>query len=155
MKIAVAGTGYVGLVTGICLAENGHDVTCVDVDETKIKIMQEGKTPIYEPGLQELMTKNMAHLHYTTDYREAYKDAEVIFIGVGTPEKKDGSANLSYVYSVAEQIAESITRECVVVIKSTVPIGTNGSGPLRNDAAFHASHIPADASPSSCFHPTQ
>ncbi len=125
MKIAVAGTGYVGLVTGICLAENGHDVTCVDVDETKIKIMQEGKTPIYEPGLQELMTKNMAHLHYTTDYREAYKDAEVIFIGVGTPEKKDGSANLSYVYSVAEQIAESITRECVVVIKSTVPIGTN------------------------------
>ena len=125
MKIAVAGTGYVGLVTGICLAENGHDVTCVDVDETKIKIMQEGKTPIYEPGLQELMTKNMAHLHYTTDYREAYKDAEVIFIGVGTPEKKDGSANLSYVYSVAEQIAESITREFVVVIKSTVPIGTN------------------------------
>ena len=125
MKIAVAGTGYVGLVTGICLAENGHEVTCVDVDEAKIKVMQEGKTPIFEPGLQELMTKNISRLHYTTDYREAYKDAEVIFIGVGTPEKKDGSANLSFVFSVAGQIAESITKECVVVIKSTVPIGTN------------------------------
>ena len=125
MKIAVAGTGYVGLVTGICLADNGHDVVCVDVDEAKIKIMQEGKTPIFEPGLQELMTKNKDRLTYTTDYREGYKDAEVIFIGVGTPEKKDGSANLSYVFSVANQIAESITRECVVVVKSTVPIGTN------------------------------
>ncbi len=125
MKIAVAGTGYVGLVTGICLAENGHDVTCVDVDEAKIKTMQEGKTPIFEPGLQELMTKNMERLTYTTDYKEAYKDADVVFIGVGTPEKKDGSANLSYVFSVAGQIAESITKECVVVVKSTVPIGTN------------------------------
>ncbi len=125
MKIAVAGTGYVGLVTGICLAENGHDVTCVDVDEEKIKIMQQGKTPIFEPGLQELMTKNAERLKYTTDYKEAYKDAEVIFIGVGTPEKKDGSANLSYVFTVAGQIAESVTRECVIVVKSTVPIGTN------------------------------
>ncbi len=125
MKIAVAGTGYVGLVTGICLAENGHEVTCVDVDEAKIRIMQQGKTPIFEPGLQELMTKNMDRLSYTTDFKEAYRDAEVIFIGVGTPEKKDGSANLSYVFAVAEQIAESITKECVIVIKSTVPIGTN------------------------------
>ncbi len=125
MKIAVAGTGYVGLVTGICLAENGHEVVCVDVDEAKIKTMQEGKTPIFEPGLQELMTKNMERLTYTTDYKEAYKEAEVIFIGVGTPEKKDGSANLSYVFSVASQIADSITKECVVVVKSTVPIGTN------------------------------
>ena len=125
MKIAVAGTGYVGLVTGICLAENGHNVVCVDVDEAKINTMREGKTPIFEPGLQELMTKNMERLEYTTDYKSAYKDAEVIFIGVGTPEKKDGSANLSYVFSVADQIAESITKECVVVVKSTVPIGTN------------------------------
>ncbi|MBO6113065.1 MAG: UDP-glucose/GDP-mannose dehydrogenase family protein [Lachnospiraceae bacterium] len=125
MKISVAGTGYVGLVTGICLAENGHNVTCVDVDEGKIKIMQEGRTPIFEPGLQELMTKNKDRLTYTTDYKEAYKDAEVIFIGVGTPEKKDGSANLSYVFAVVDQIADSITKECVVVVKSTVPIGTN------------------------------
>ncbi len=125
MKIAVAGTGYVGLVTGICLAENGHEVFCVDVDEEKIRIMQQGKTPIFETGLQELMTKNMSRLHYTTDFEEAYRDAGVIFIGVGTPEKKDGSANLSYVFSVAGQIAQSVTKECVVVIKSTVPIGTN------------------------------
>ncbi|MBO4374617.1 MAG: UDP-glucose/GDP-mannose dehydrogenase family protein [Lachnospiraceae bacterium] len=125
MKVAVAGTGYVGLVTGVCLAENGHEVTCVDVDENKIKMMQEGKAPIYEPGLQELMTKNSERLKFTTDHVSAYRDAEVIFIGVGTPEKKDGSANLSYVFAVADQIADSVQNECVVVVKSTVPIGTN------------------------------
>ncbi|MBQ7464767.1 MAG: UDP-glucose/GDP-mannose dehydrogenase family protein, partial [Lachnospiraceae bacterium] len=125
MKVAVAGTGYVGLVTGVCLAENGHEVTCVDVDEKKIKTMQEGRAPIYEPGLQELMTKNADRLRFTTDHEAAYRDAEVIFIGVGTPEKKDGSANLSFVFAVADQIAESVRNECVVVVKSTVPIGTN------------------------------
>lgn len=125
MKIAVAGTGYVGLVTGVCLAAHGHYVTCVDVDENKIKLMESGVSPIYEPGLSELMTENMERLTFTTDYEKAYSDADVIFVGVGTPEKRDGSANLKYVFSVAEQIAESITKECVVVIKSTVPIGTN------------------------------
>ena len=125
MKIAVAGTGYVGLVTGVCLAEHEHEVTCVDVDQKKIDIMRQGISPIYEPGLEELMKKNMERLTFTTDYASAYKDADVIFIGVGTPEKKDGSANLTYVYTVAEQIAESITKDCVVVVKSTVPIGTN------------------------------
>ena len=125
MKIAVAGTGYVGLVTGVCLAEHEHEVTCVDVDQKKIDIMRQGISPIYEPGLEELMKKNMKRLTFTTDYASAYKDADVIFIGVGTPEKKDGSANLTYVYTVAEQIAESITKDCVVVVKSTVPIGTN------------------------------
>jgi UDPglucose 6-dehydrogenase len=125
MKIAVAGTGYVGLVTGVCLAENGHKVTCVDIDENKVAIMRAGVSPIYEPGLEELMKKNMQNLHFTTDYQEAYKDADVVFIGVGTPEKQDGSANLTYVYGVAEQIAESIEKDCVVVVKSTVPIGTN------------------------------
>ncbi len=125
MKIAVAGTGYVGLVTGICLAENGHEVTCVDVDEAKVEMMSSGRSPIFEPGLQELMDKNRDSLVYTTDYASAYADAEVIIIGVGTPEKRDGSANLTYVFEAAEQIASSITRECVVVIKSTVPIGTN------------------------------
>ncbi|MBT2661607.1 UDP-glucose/GDP-mannose dehydrogenase family protein [Bacillus sp. ISL-45] len=125
MKIAVAGTGYVGLVTGVCLAENGHKVTCVDIDENKVAIMRAGVSPIYEPGLEELMQKNMQSLHFTTDYQEAYRDADVVFIGVGTPEKQDGSANLTYVYGVAEQIAESIEKDCVVVVKSTVPIGTN------------------------------
>ncbi len=125
MKIAIAGTGYVGLVTGVCLAEHGHEVTCVDVDEEKIRLMESGVSPIYEPGLEELMVKNKARLKYTTDYKSAYRGSQVIFIGVGTPEKKDGSANLSYVYRVAEQIAEIIEYDCVVVVKSTVPIGTN------------------------------
>ena len=127
MKIAVAGTGYVGLVAGVCFAEKGHDVTCVDVDEAKVKMMESGVTPIYEEGLQELMQKNNAagRLHYTTDYREAYKDKDAIFIGVGTPEQPDGSANLSYIATVSRQIAESVERDCLVVVKSTVPVGTN------------------------------
>lgn len=125
MKIAVAGTGYVGLVTGVCLAEHGHNVVCVDVDEEKVAKMSKGISPIYEPDLDDLMIKNMERLTFTTDYVSAYKDAEVIFIGVGTPEKKDGSANLTYVYKVAEQIAENAENDCIVVIKSTVPIGTN------------------------------
>ena len=125
MKIAIAGTGYVGLVTAVCLAHHGHDVTCVDVDENKIKLMQNGKSPIYELDLEELMQHNAERLTYTTDYQAAYRDAAVIFIGVGTPEKKDGSANLNYVYSVARQIAHSVEQDCVVVVKSTVPIGTN------------------------------
>jgi len=125
MKVAIAGTGYVGLVTGVCLAEHGHKVTCVDVDTEKVKLMDAGISPIFEPGLEELMKKNKDRLGYTTDYKFAYKDAQVIFIGVGTPEKKDGSANLSYVYKVAEQIAETIENDCIVVVKSTVPIGTN------------------------------
>ena len=125
MNLAVAGTGYVGLVTGVCLASVGHKVTCVDVDANKVEVMSQGKCPIYQPGLEELMQEHLSNLTFTTDYKMAYKDADVIFIGVGTPEKKDGSANLAYVYTVAEQIAESIEKDCVVVIKSTVPIGTN------------------------------
>ena len=127
MRIAVAGTGYVGLVAGVCFAEKGHDVTCVDVDEKKVKMMESGVSPIYEEGLEELMQKNNAtgRLHYTTDYRNAYKDAEAIFIGVGTPEQPDGSANLSYIATVSKQIAESVEHDCLVVVKSTVPVGTN------------------------------
>ena len=98
MKIAVAGTGYVGLVTGVCLAEHGHSVTCVDGDEKKVEKMQNGCCPILEDGLEALMIKNKERLTYTVDYRSAYQDADVIFIGVGTPEKSDGSANLQYVY---------------------------------------------------------
>lgn len=125
MRIAIAGTGYVGLVTAVCLAHKGHTVTCVDVDEHKIKMLQSGKSPIYEKDLEELMQQNTERLTYTTDYQFAYKDADVIFIGVGTPEKKDGSANLTYVYEVAKQIAQSAEKDCIVVVKSTVPIGTN------------------------------
>lgn len=125
MKVAVAGTGYVGLVTGVALAHIGHNVTCVDVDKNKIDIMKSGKSPIYEEGLEELMNENKERLTYTTDYKMAYKDADVIFIGVGTPERIDGSANLDYVKTVVRQIAESIEKDVVVVVKSTVPIGTN------------------------------
>ena len=127
MKLAVAGTGYVGLVAGVCFAEKGHDVTCVDVDEKKVKMMESGITPIYEEGLEELMRKNNAagRLHYTTDYQSAYRDADAIFIGVGTPEQPDGSANLSYIATVSRQIAESVEKDCLVVVKSTVPVGTN------------------------------
>ena len=126
-KIAVAGTGYVGLVAGACFAERGHQVTCVDVDEKKVEIMKKNISPIYEEGLQELMEKNhkAGRLDYTTDYKSAYKDADAIFIGVGTPEQPDGSANLSYIATVSRQIAESIEKDCLVVVKSTVPIGTN------------------------------
>ena len=125
MKIVVAGTGYVGLVTAVCLAEVGHTVTCVDVVEEKIKMLNEGKSPIYEPGLEELMLNNKEKLTYTLDSKNAYKNADVIFIGVGTPEKKDGSANLKYVYQVAKEIAENIEKDTIIVLKSTVPIGTN------------------------------
>ena len=125
MKVAVAGTGYVGLVTGVALAHIGHNVTCVDIDENKVKRMNNGISPIYEEDLEELMEKNKDRLNYTIDYNSAYKDADVIIIGVGTPERHDGSANLDYVYKVTEQIANSVVKDCVVVVKSTVPIGTN------------------------------
>ena len=127
MKIVVAGTGYVGLVTGACLSEIGHNVTCVDIDENKVMMMKEGISPIYEPGLDELLKRNHdeERLDFTTDYRSAYKDADIVFIGVGTPEREDGSANLDYVFKVCEQIAESLENNCLVVVKSTVPIGTN------------------------------
>ena len=125
MKIIVAGTGYVGLVTAVCLSEVGHTVTCVDVNKEKIDMLNSGISPIFEPGLEELMKKNKNLLTFTLDSKNAYKNADVIFIGVGTPEKKDGSANLKYVYEVANEIAENIENNVIVVIKSTVPIGTN------------------------------
>lgn len=127
MKLVVAGTGYVGLVAGVCFAEVGHSVTCVDIDSDKIERLKQGISPIYEEHLEDLMQKNYAagRLSYTTDYSAAYKEAEVIFIGVGTPELPDGSANLSYIATTARQIAESVERDCLVVVKSTVPVGTN------------------------------
>ena len=127
MNLVVAGTGYVGLVAGVCFAEKGHNVTCVDVDENKVRQMEAGVCPIYEAGLEELMRKNYeeGRLHYTTDYASAYKNPDAIFIGVGTPELPDGSANLNYIASVCRQIAENVEQDCLVVVKSTVPVGTN------------------------------
>lgn len=126
-KIAVAGTGYVGLVAGVCFAEVGHNVTCVDIDKKKVELMKSGVSPIYEADLEGLMQKNYSEsrLNYTTDYKAAYRDADAIFIGVGTPEQPDGSANLSYIATVARQIAENVEKDCLVVVKSTVPVGTN------------------------------
>lgn len=125
MKIAIAGAGYVGLVSAVVLAHVGHNVTCVDVDKGKIEQLKKGVCPIHEPELPELMKESFSQLTFTTDYATAYSDKDVIFIAVGTPEKVDGSANLTYVYNVVEQIATSVTRNCVIVVKSTVPIGTN------------------------------
>lgn len=125
MKIAVVGTGYVGLVTGVCLAEKGHTVSCIDMDDRKVALLRSGVPPFYEPYLEDLMLKNMERLSFTTNHKQAYKDADVIFIGVGTPENLDGSANLSYINEAAIQIAEFVEKDCIVVIKSTVPVGTN------------------------------
>ena len=127
MNIAVIGTGYVGLVAGVCFAEVGHRVTCVDIDEAKLALLRQGVSPIFEDGLEELLRRNSAagRLFFTSDYQAAYSGAEAIFIGVGTPEKPDGSADLSYIATVARQIAETVAADCLVVVKSTVPVGTN------------------------------
>ncbi|WP_456273179.1 UDP-glucose dehydrogenase family protein [Bacillus sp. AK031] len=127
MKIAVAGTGYVGLVTGVCLAEAGHVVTCYDISQDIIDSLNSGQSPIYEPGLDELLKKNIeaSRLLFTTDASMAYKEKECIFIAVGTPEGPDGSANLEYVESVLKKIADTIKDDTILVIKSTVPVGTN------------------------------
>ena len=126
MHIAVVGSGYVGLVTGACLADFGMDVTCVDNDTRKITMLKNGQIPIYEPGLDTIVAKNekAGRLHFTTELREAVENALAIFIAVGTPPKEDGSADLSYVVQVAEAIADSMNGYKVVVTKSTVPIGT-------------------------------
>ncbi|KKI89251.1 UDP-glucose 6-dehydrogenase [Bacillus sp. SA1-12] len=127
MKVTVAGTGYVGLVTGVCLAEIGHDVIGIDINEEKIQLLKKGKSPIYEPGLEDLLEKNVRNgsLYFTTSPKEAYAEREVIIIAVGTPENRDGSANLFYIEDVVRDIGENITDHVIVTIKSTVPVGTN------------------------------
>ena len=126
MHIAVVGSGYVGLVTGACLADFGMDVTCVDKDKRKIDMLKEGRIPIYEPGLDALVAKNekSGRLHFTTELKEAIEKSLAIFIAVGTPPREDGSADLTYVVEVAQAIADHMNGYKVVVTKSTVPIGT-------------------------------
>lgn len=126
MKIAIVGTGYVGLVTGTCFSEVGLDVTCVDIDQTKIENLKKGILPIYEPGLEEMVSRNMQkhRLHFSTSLQESIKEAEVVFIAVGTPPDEDGSADLKYVLGVAASIGKYITHPLVVVTKSTVPVTT-------------------------------
>ena len=126
MKITVVGTGYVGLVSGTCLAEVGNDVLCLDVDPEKIRILKEGGIPIYEPGLEDMVQRNVAagRLHFTTDIEEAVRHGTVQFIAVGTPPDEDGSADLQYVLAAARNIGRLMTDYKVVVDKSTVPVGT-------------------------------
>ncbi len=127
MRVAVIGTGYVGLVAGTCLAELGHEVTCVDNDAAKVELLRSGGLPIYEPGLDDLVPKlvDAGRLSFTTDTRSSVQAAEVVFIAVGTPPGEDGSADLRYVVAVAEAIADALDGYKVVVVKSTVPVGTN------------------------------
>ncbi|MGD8809477.1 MAG: UDP-glucose/GDP-mannose dehydrogenase family protein [Gammaproteobacteria bacterium] len=127
MRIAMIGTGYVGLVSGACFSQFGIDVTCVDMDRSKIESLKRGEIPIYEPGLDELVDANAKaeRLHFTTDLAEGVKGADAVFIAVGTPSRRgDGHADLSYVYAAAEQIAAAIDGYTVIVTKSTVPVGT-------------------------------
>jgi UDPglucose 6-dehydrogenase len=137
VRITIAGTGYVGLVTGVCLAEIGHDVTCLDIDPEKVEKLKAGISPIYEPGLEELMRKNIeaGRLQFTVNQEKAYACAEVIYIAVSTPENEDGSANLKFVEDVAASIGRHIqSSEVIVVTKSTVPVGTN-------DRIYHLIHL--------------
>src|SRR3954469_5420276 len=126
MKIAVIGTGYVGLVAGACLAENGNDVICVDKDSAKVRALQRGRIPIYEPGLEELVRRNRSEkrLVFTTALDRGGRSAQIIFIAAGTPTGEDGSADLQYVLAVARDAARAMNGYKVIVNKSTVPVGT-------------------------------
>ncbi|WP_417335406.1 UDP-glucose dehydrogenase family protein [Halobacteriovorax marinus] len=125
MKVSVIGTGYVGLVSGTCFAEIGHDVTCIDIDPKKIQILEDGKSPIYEPGLEELLQRNIKsnRLKFSTSY-DSVKTAKSIFLAVGTPSSDDGSANLNYLKDAALCVAKEMSDGAIIVIKSTVPVGT-------------------------------
>ncbi|MHB1254265.1 MAG: 2-dehydropantoate 2-reductase N-terminal domain-containing protein, partial [Candidatus Humimicrobiaceae bacterium] len=126
MKVCIVGVGYVGLVTGVCLAEIGHDVICIDNVDGKIEKLKKGISPIYEPGLESFINKNLksARLDFTTDIKYGVENSEIIFISVGTPSLSNGQADLSYVEAVASDVGKHINTEKVIVNKSTVPIGS-------------------------------
>ena len=140
MNISVIGTGYVGLVVGACLAETGSDVVCADVIESKIEGLKRNVLPIYEPGLEDLVERNQAdgRLSFTTDIAAAIASADVLFVAVGTPPDEDGSADLQHVLAVAREVGRHMTREMVIVTKSTVPVGTAGkvAAEIRKEAKF-------------------
>jgi len=140
VNVSVIGTGYVGLVGGACLAETGHDVVCADVDESKIKRLQRGEIPIFEPGLELLVTHNLAEgrLRFTTDVEEAVRASTIIFIAVGTPPDEDGSADLQHILAVARTIGRAMDGERIVITKSTVPVGT--AARVRAAIQEHTTH---------------
>ena len=145
MKITVVGTGYVGLVTGACLAEIGHCVTCVDVDAAKIDGLKKGKIPIFEPGLDGLVNRHYrsGQLRFTTDLGQALTDSEVVYIGVGTPQHENGAADLQYIWAVAQGIRQHATDSKVVIVKSTVPPGTNAKLYRYLNLESEIKHFPA------------
>ncbi|GAB6280470.1 MAG: UDP-glucose/GDP-mannose dehydrogenase family protein [Thermovirga sp.] len=169
MRVCMIGTGYVGLVTGACLAENGNDVWCVDVDESKIVGLKEGRIPIYEPGLEEIVRRNMSQnrLRFTTDLKESLDGSLFVFITVGTPPMDDGSADLGYVYEVASQIGDLMDGYKIVVAKSTVPVGTTsrvqemirrkldgrGRSDIDFDVAFCPEFLKEGAAVEDCLRP--
>jgi len=133
MKIAIVGTGYVGLVTGTCFADSGNEVTCIDINEEKIENLKQGIIPIFEPGLEELVIRNSAsgRLQFTTDLASAVATADLVYLGVGTPQGDDGAANLSALWAVIDALAPHLREDAAVVIKSTVPVGTNAEAARR------------------------
>ncbi|MCR4623265.1 MAG: UDP-glucose/GDP-mannose dehydrogenase family protein [Alphaproteobacteria bacterium] len=162
MNITVIGTGYVGLVSGVCFAEFGFDVTCVDNNLAKVESLKKGEVPIYEPGLDKLMKKNMVagRLGFSSSTKDSVKDADIIFIAVGTPSKEDGSANLDYVYLAVAELAGSVNPNTVLVIKSTVPVGTTKSVKkflqdrgVEIDVAFNPEFLKEGAAIDDFMHP--
>jgi UDPglucose 6-dehydrogenase len=143
MKLTMIGTGYVGLVTGACLAEIGHQVTCLDIDEAKIAELRAGRIPIFEPGLEGMIRRNVEkkQLHFGTDYESTIPTSDAVFIAVGTPSSDNGKADLSYVEASAQMMAPHLVEGTVVVMKSTVPVGANGDiarllASLRSDLSI-------------------
>ncbi|WP_017756711.1 UDP-glucose dehydrogenase family protein [Calidifontibacillus oryziterrae] len=142
MNVTIVGTGYVGLSTGVCLAEIGHKVTCIDIDEKKINNLRQGISPIYEPGLEPMLVKNSkaGNLLFTTSHQEGLSEAEIIIIAVGTPQGSDGAADLFYLKQAATDISAHLNHDAIVVIKSTVPVGTNDhiKNVLENECSNNA-----------------
>jgi nucleotide sugar dehydrogenase len=153
MRVAMIGTGYVGLVSGACFADFGHEVTCIDKDASKIERLKQGIMPIYEPGLEQLVASNVreGRLFFATEAAEAVREADAVFIAVGTPSRRgDGHADLSYVYGAAEEIADLMNGFTVLVTKSTVPVGTGTRSSASSGGAAPRRTWPWSPTRSSC-----
>ena len=148
MNVCVVGTGYVGLVTGPCFAETGNNVACVDINEQKIATLKAGDIPIFEPGLEGMVERNVSagRLSFSSEVEKAIAEAQVVFVAVGTPSRGDGAADLRAVDAVAETVKQHAGRECALVLKSTVPVGTNKRVRRIVEGSAQAIHVVLDAS---------